>query len=161
MHEFSLREPTEDDWGAILQVANRSVAYVPGAGLQDEWLHNRRNFDHGRGTQRHFVAESDSVLQGYVAVESGAGPHGRSFRLFVVAAPEHRAAIAPQLFAKAFAVLEELGATDAWFIEYAADEPFLTLIRQQGFTETRRFALPSGTLCVVLTKMLAGSRQET
>lgn len=158
MHLLSFREPTEDDWASILELANRSVAYVPGAGLQDEWLRNRRSFDHTRGVQRHFIAESDSTLQGYVGVESGAGAHHRSFRLFVVMAPEQRATIASHLFAKAFSVLAALGATQAWFIEFATDEPFLDLIRRHGFAETRRFALPSGTECVVLSKALTGGR---
>ena len=57
-----IRELRESDWPALLDLANRSVAHVEGAGSQEVWLENRRNFDTEKRIQHHFVAEQDGSL---------------------------------------------------------------------------------------------------
>ena len=60
MAHFRLRVVRDDDWPAILAVANRSVAGVAGAGPQDEWLRNRQRFDPAGGWREQWFEQSYS-----------------------------------------------------------------------------------------------------
>ena len=44
MSNWTLREPTATDWPGILQLASASLADMPMAPPQDEWLANRRAY---------------------------------------------------------------------------------------------------------------------
>lgn len=143
-----LREPAETDWPAILDLANRSVAHVSGAGAQDEWLANRRNRRRG---QRQFVLEEEGELMGYGAIEASDDVRG-GYRVFIVTTPERRVDAGELLFAHARACLDAEGAAQSWFIEYAEDTPFLRFIEKHGYSEARRFDLPTGLQAVVLSQ---------
>jgi len=149
-----LREPRETDWPAILSLANRSVRAVAGAGSQEEWLRNRQR---PAPLRRHFVAVETGGLVGYAAVESQFDQVENGFRLFVVASPERIAEIGASLYGRIEALLLELGAAEAWFIEYASDQPFLSFLAERGFKEVRSFRLEDGVECVVLSKRFDGA----
>jgi GNAT superfamily N-acetyltransferase len=149
-----LREPREDDWPAILDLADRSVRAVAGAGAQEEWLHNRQR---PSGPQRHFVAVEAGALVGYASIESPSGRAERGVRLFVVAPPERLAEIGSLLYEQIESVLPELRAEEAWLVEYAGDRKLLAFLAERGFRETRRFRLEDGVECVVVSKRLGGT----
>jgi hypothetical protein len=149
-----LREPREDDWPAILALANRSVRAVPGAGSQEEWLHNRQR---PAGLQRHFVAIEAGALVGYASIESPPGRAERGVRLFVVAPPERLAEIGPLLYGRIESLLPELRAEEAWLVEYAGDPQLLGFLGERGFQEARRFRLEDGVEGVVVSKRLGGT----
>ena len=150
----SFREPTDDDWPVILGIANRALAHVPGALPQTEWLENRRA-SAGHGTQQHFVhVERDEVV-GYGAMEAARDAPG-AYRLFVVTAPEHLERIGGAIYRELYSRLAQIGATKAWFVEFAADAQFTAFIRARGFTEARRFPLASGEPAIVLARTLGG-----
>lgn len=150
----AFRPPLERDWPAILDVANRSVAGVPGAGTQEEWLQNRRSFP-GQGYQYHVVlADGDDVL-GYGAVERAEGGSPGAYRLFVVTLPGRLEDIGLQIHAHLHQKLSELGAVGAWFVEYAEDRVLTSFLRGLGYREIRRFRLESGAEAIVLSMALA------
>jgi hypothetical protein len=103
---------------------------------EEDWLQNRRR---PCAIRRHFVAIEPAGIVGYAAVESRLAP---VFRVFLVIARR----LEP--------VLEELRAAEAWFAEYAADEPLLALVQRLGFTAVRHLHLESGQECVVLRKRM-------
>jgi N-acetylglutamate synthase-like GNAT family acetyltransferase len=156
-----IREVRPTDWPAILALANRSVAGVPGAGTQEEWLRNRRSFDASRGTQRQFVAEEASRLVGYGALESDAARDAYAFRLFVVTDPVDLPSVGEFIYSQACAALAELNARHVWLTEYAADTHLLQFAAARGFRETRRFPLPHGPEAVVLVKSLPSGEPRT
>ncbi len=149
-----LRDLDESDWPAILELANRSVAAVPGAGAQDMWLKNRRSFDALAGIQRHWVAEEEDVVVGYAGIESRSSEDRKSFRVFVVTEPERRAILGHQLMERALAELAQLAARNASFTEYAQDTEFIKFLRQHRFEETNRLELEAGGEVVVLSRSL-------
>lgn len=157
MEDAVLRSVRDLDGPALLALANRSVAHVPGAGRQEAWLHNRRHFDSGRGVQLQFVAEhpESGALLGYGCIESD--PRGE-YRLFLVTTPDRLSGVGELLFERGLAVLGELGAQRVWFTEYAGDEPLLRFARKHGFSEFRRFALAGGTEAMTLLKELTRPR---
>ena len=69
MNEITLRAPTDDDWPAILALAELSLAELPNAPSQNEWLNNRKSFSPSDGIQQHFVATSDEQIVGYACIE--------------------------------------------------------------------------------------------
>ena len=69
MNERNLRAPTDDDWPAILALAELSLSELPNAPSQDEWLKNRRSFLPSDGIQRHFVAMAGERIVGYACIE--------------------------------------------------------------------------------------------
>jgi hypothetical protein len=148
-----LRDVGTADWPAILELANGSVAHLPSAGPQDEWLRNRRHFDSASGTQRHYVAEhpETGALLGYGAVESSP-----EFRLFVVTLPEHLPTVGELLYERALALLGESNAARVWFTEYASDRILLSFARAHGFGDARSFTLPDGAEATTLVKQLSG-----
>jgi hypothetical protein len=147
----SLRDVRESDWPAILDLANASVAHVPGATDQEEWLENRRHFDTAQGSQQHFVAEEagSGAIVGYGAIESRP-----EFRLFVVTLPERLPTVGELLYERALALLREAGAERVWFTELDADRTLLSFAKAHGFGDPRRFALPDGSLATTLVKTL-------
>jgi hypothetical protein len=151
---FFFREPTDEDGPAILVLANRSVEGVPGAGPQNDWLRNRQQYDCSRGVRRHFVAVGSLGILGYGTVESAAPSQPNGYRIFIATTPEDRDEVGARLYDRVTEELAALDAREAWFIEYAADEKFLSFIRARGFRKVRSFRLESGTELVVLTKRL-------
>lgn len=152
-----LRPPREEDWTAILAVAGRSVAMVPGPPPQDEWLRARRSF---AGERRHFVAtgEDPDVVHGYGAIEAtGQG----EYRLFVVAAPPDLEVAGDALWRRALVELRALGARRVWMREYAEDEPLLAFARGRGFAEVARCQLDGGLGGVVLARRLGAGAAGT
>lgn len=149
MESLEVREPHETDRPGILAVANESVAGVPGAGPQDEWLRNRRSFDRSRGVQQELVAEASGSLVGYAALESRDPAKPRSFRLFVVCAPQLLETVGERLYAELQARLGKLGAAEAWFQEYASGAEFIAFARKRGFSELGRFVLQDIELIVL------------
>jgi hypothetical protein len=149
-----LREPRDEDWPAILELANESVQAVPGAGSQEGWLANRRG---PSPVRRHFVALETGALVGYAALESHFDRVERGFRLFVVASPAQRPRIGPLLYGRIECLLAELRAAEAWFVEYAADAELLAFLTERGFHEVRRFRSDAGEECVVVSKRLKGA----
>lgn len=139
------RAPDEADWPSILALANESVAGVPGAGPQDEWLGNRRSFD---SLRHQLVVHASGSLVGYGAAESR---DSGSFRLFIVCAPAARETVGAHLYAALESWLQTQGATDVWFQEYATDTELIAFARRRGFSERRRFEY-DGTEIVVLGK---------
>jgi N-acetylglutamate synthase-like GNAT family acetyltransferase len=151
----TLREVRDDDWPAILALANRSVAEVAGAGPQDEWLRNRRR---PKPVRRELVAEGAAGVVGYVAVESEFDRVPDGFRVFVVTSPDALRVRGAALLERALGELAALRAREAWFVEYASDLRFLSFLEGHGFERVRSFRLESGSECLVLRKRLAPAR---
>jgi hypothetical protein len=148
----TIRDVHERDWPEILEVANASVAHLPGAGTQEEWHANRRHFDASQGTQQHYVAEDPETLAvvGYGGVE--ATPE---YRLFLVTRPEQLPTVGELLYERAIGVLADTGAERVWLREYSADRALLSFAKAHGFGDERRFALPDGQQASTLVKSLS------
>jgi N-acetylglutamate synthase-like GNAT family acetyltransferase len=155
MESLRIREPHETDWPAILALANESVAHISSAGSQQEWLRNRRSFDRSQGVQQQLIMEASGAPVGYAALECRDLVKLRSFRLFVVCAPQWLETAGEHLYAELQSRLAKLGATDVWFQEYAANAEFITFARRRGFSERRRFVF-QGTEIIVLAKAPVG-----
>ncbi len=151
MATVELREPSETDWPAILDLANRSVRDVAGAGSQEDWLENRLR---GAPIRRHFVAVEQSRIVGYAGLESQFDQVEGGFRLFVVTESERLADIGVLLHRRLHDLLRELSAVEAWLIEYAADERLLRFLSGLGFSEVRRFRLEPDVECAVVSRRL-------
>src|SRR5260370_42346040 len=105
MSEIALREPGDDDWPAILDLAERSLTEFPNAPSQLEWLNNRRSFSPSDGIQQHFIATAGEQIVGYAGIEhrikttNGRNPVDGVYRLFVVVAPSARTTLGTKLLA--------------------------------------------------------------
>jgi len=110
MEPLQIRELREIDWPAVLAVANQSVAHIPGAGPQDEWLCNRGTFDPSKGVQQQIVAEASGSAVGYGALESRDPAEPRAFRLFVVTAPRLLDTVGQHLYGELLSRLSALRA---------------------------------------------------
>jgi N-acetylglutamate synthase-like GNAT family acetyltransferase len=152
MADHVLREPRNEDWPAILGLANASVEMVAGAGPQDEWAENRRRFANASGLQRHWVAEATASgeVAGYAGIEQTSG-HTEAVRIFVVTAPGQRESLGAWLLDAALAEARAIGATASWLMEYATDAEFIAFLKRHGFEEARQLPLPDGAAAVVLT----------
>ena len=153
--ELETREVREDDWRRVLDLANRSVAHVDGAPTQDAWLANRRAFAAKSMVPRQWCALATDTHQlvGFLAVERG--PDSPAARLFVVTDPADRDNVGLQLLYRGLAIARDDGATSAYLIEYASDAPFLSWLRDHGFTESRRISLPEGGEACVMAVSLS------
>ncbi|MFZ2060084.1 MAG: GNAT family N-acetyltransferase [Candidatus Binatus sp.] len=157
MSDITLRAPTDDDWPAILALAQLSLSELPNSPSQDEWLNNRRSFSPSDGIQRHFVAISDERIVGYACVEHrNKNIDGREtldgvYRLFVVVAPSARHTLATRLLAKLRECLIDLAARRAWVVEYEADAGFLAYLKEMGFVKLKSFKLEDGNPMVEMT----------
>jgi N-acetylglutamate synthase-like GNAT family acetyltransferase len=100
------------------------------------------------------VAVESGAIVGYAAIESQFEQLAQGFRLFVVTQPERLAEIGSLLYGRVEGLLTELGAVEAWFIEYASDHRFLAFLTERGFEEARRFHLESEGECVVVSRRM-------
>jgi N-acetylglutamate synthase-like GNAT family acetyltransferase len=150
MSEITLRAPTDDDWPAILYLAERSLAELPNAPEQNEWLENRKSFKPSDGIQQHFVATSDERITGYACIEQRNKTDG-VYRLFVVVAPSARRTLGTRLLAKLRECLIDLSARRAWVVEYEADAGFLAYLEEMGFVKLKAFKLEDGTPVVEMS----------
>ena len=156
MSEITFRAPANDDWPAILALAETSLSEFPNAPSQHEWLHNRKSFSPSDGIQQHFVATSDERIVGYACIEhrsrlaNGRKPIDGVYRLFVVVAPSARTTLGTQLLAKLRECLIKLDARKAWVIEYEADARFISYLQEKGFVKLASFEL-EGTPVVELS----------
>jgi GNAT superfamily N-acetyltransferase len=155
--DLRLRTPEEDDWPALLDLANRSVAGVAGATTQEQWVANRRSFAEVPGVQKHWVAADAATgeITGYVGVEFRSQDESGA-RLFVVVEPSQRDDVGARLLTHALDVARREGAADVWLIEYGGDDAFLAFLRAHGFSETRRFALADGAEACVMSLHVGG-----
>jgi hypothetical protein len=156
MADLFLREPHEDDWPAILELANRSVADVPGAGSQDEWLKNRRSTLGTGASHSHWVATNPSLVEiaGFAAIEEVPKRPGTA-RLFVVTTPDDRETVGVRLLGHVVETARRRCFSGVYFVEYANDAPFVEFLERQGFGQTRRLPLPEGGEAVVLERLLS------
>ena len=150
MGEITYRPPRDDDWPAILKLAELSLAEMPIAPSQHEWQRNRRSFTRAEGFQEHFVATQDERIVGYACVERRISAVDGGYRLFVVVEPPARASLGTVLLAKLRDRLIGLGARYAWFVEYEADTRFLSYLEAMGFVRVRSFRLDDGSPVVRL-----------
>jgi hypothetical protein len=150
MRKITFRAPRDEDWETVLALANRSVGDVDVAPPQDEWLANRRAFAKG-GEQHHFVAVIGATVVGYGALEHAPEAAPGSYRLFVVTAPAELDSVGVRIFERETTLLEELGATASWFVEYVDDRRLNEFIRARGYTEARRIS-HEGVPLVVLAR---------
>lgn len=150
MTEIKLRAPNDDDWPAILALANAALPW-DSAG-NEEWLENRMQFT---GRRRHYVAEEvpPGRVVGYGAVEEG--PEPGYYRVFVVMDPARlQSETGALVYEQLVADLRQLEARGAWAREYATDGPVLAFFGENGFTEQSRFTPPGHREMVVLVKQL-------
>jgi xanthine/CO dehydrogenase XdhC/CoxF family maturation factor len=153
-----LRRVQDEDWPAILALANAAVAHVPRAGCQQEWLDSRRAADRTARTQVQYVCEEDGAIAGYGAVESD---ERGEYRMFLVATPERLENVGARLYGYALTALRARNVACVWFTEYAQDRPLLRFARERGFQEVRRLALDDGMEAIVLRKQLRESASST
>src|SRR5262249_54446673 len=119
--ELILRTIRENDWAAILDLANLSLSELPSAQRQDEWLETRLLFLSLGGFREAVVATERARVVGWAAVERRGGAGEDLYRLFVVVGPPDRASLGTVLFGKLRDRLLELNARRAWMLELAGD----------------------------------------
>ena len=160
MGQIGIRIPQDDDWPAILNLANKSLTEMPAAPGQQEWLDNRRSYSPPDGVRQHFVACSGDDLVGYACLEHRDNPRlhqsatnvaDAEYRLFVVVAPSDRATVGTRLLELLRRRLIELGARRVWMTEYQADSRFVSYLERKGFLRQTSYRLPDGTPAVRLT----------
>jgi hypothetical protein len=139
--DLTFRFPTDSDWPHILCLANESVRHVPGAGDQNAWLANRREFPSER-CREHFVAIENDEIAGYAAMEELPGDNLR-FRLFLVTLQSARSNVGERMILRLLALLEACAAAEARFVEYSADGAFLEFLKRYGFSAGGRVAVGS------------------
>ena len=153
MKTLRIRTPSDDEWPAILGLADTALPWDP-AGNR-EWLENRKRFSGRRG---HYVAEGvpSGPVVAYGAIEEGPDPG--SFRVFVVMDPALLVTeTAGLLYERLVAELAALGARSAWVREYARDQAVLAFFSRRGFVERDRFSPQGHEEMVVMAKKLAQS----
>lgn len=143
-----LRLAHEDDWPAILELANAALPWDADGNL--EWLENRKQFS---GRRRHYLAEDAATAQalGYGAVEEGPDPG--SFRMFVVMDSALLSTdTATLLYERLLSNLALLEASSIWVREYAADSAIISFFLEKGFEERSRFTPAGYEEMVVMAK---------
>jgi Acetyltransferase (GNAT) family len=158
-NEVTLRTPRMDDWQAILDLAYRSLAELPNAPSQQDWLDNRRSFSPSEGIQYQFVACHGDRIVGYACIEhrdklklhppASAAAEGE-YRVFVVVAPSDRLTLGIRLLKELRERLLDLGADRAWTTEYEADVHFISFLEGVGFLRQAVFKLPDGSRAIRL-----------
>ena len=131
------------------------MADVPGAGTQDEWLRNRREFP-AHGYQYDIVLADAGRVLGYGAAEQAADAPPAAYRLFVVTRPEYLGDDGLEIYEHLERHLLDRGAAAAWFVEYAQDRRLVPFILGLGYVKTRRIQLASAAEAVVLSKTFSG-----
>ncbi|MDX1687471.1 MAG: GNAT family N-acetyltransferase [Candidatus Promineifilaceae bacterium] len=135
MAEFNVRPVKDEDYQAILEVADAAVPFDPRGNRS--WLRSRQAFDDTAHSRRHYVLEEDGQIIGYGGLEQqGGGPH--RYRLYVVTAPERLEDAGSTLFERLRQAAIPVGARTLWVREYARDEGLLDFFRQRGFAESGR-----------------------
>jgi hypothetical protein len=147
MEGITLRRPDETDWPAILEVAHAAVPWARAG--NEEWWHNRQQFDTARWTRRHWVAEEAETgrVVAYAAAEEGPKPGW--YRLFLVMEPARLPELGATLYDWLQAELEAQAAVRAWVQEEVLD-PVVAFFRARGYEEYRRFTLESGRGAVIV-----------
>jgi GNAT superfamily N-acetyltransferase len=151
MRGIAMRAPADDDWPAILELAQLSLAELPNAPSQQEWLNNRKSFSPSDGIQRHFVATSGERIVGYGCIEHRNQTAPGVYRLFVVVPPSQRTTIGIRLLAKLREILIDVGARRGRVLEYEADAGFISFLEGMRFARSTNFKLDDGTPVVELT----------
>jgi hypothetical protein len=151
MEEVILRASRDDDWPAILDLANRSLEEFAAAPRQHQWMKNRRAFSPSDGIQEQFVACSGERIVGYACAERRNSADEGWYRLFVVVEPSVRATIGRILFGKLRERLISLGARHAWMKEFEADAGFVAYLEGIGFVRGRTIDLDDGNRAAQLT----------
>jgi N-acetylglutamate synthase-like GNAT family acetyltransferase len=151
MDEITLRSPQNDDWPAILKLAELSLAELPDAPSQVEWLNNRKSFLSSDGIQQHFVATLAERIVGYACIEHGEKAAPGEYRLWVVVAPCARKTIGTTLLARLWECLLSVDAHRARMVEYEVDTRFISYLEKMGFVRLNTFNLDDGTRAVELS----------
>jgi len=108
MSEITLCAIRDDDWPAFLDLAKLSLAEMPVAPSQAEWMQNRGAFSpSGWHPTTHFVATSGERIVGYAYAELRSQAADGWYRLFVVVEPSARATLGTMLLARAPAMLDQ------------------------------------------------------
>jgi N-acetylglutamate synthase-like GNAT family acetyltransferase len=150
MSDVVLRAPREDDWPAILKLAELSLAEFPAAPRQAEWMRNRKSFSPSDGVQQHFVATSEKRVVGYACIERRNQAADGWWRLFVVVEPSDRATFGTILLARLRECLISIGARHAWVMEFEADARFISFLEEKGFSKSKTLSV-DGSAAVQLT----------
>jgi hypothetical protein len=140
---WTLREPAATDWPAVLQLASASLADMPMAPPQDEWLANRRAYLQG-GKRHHVVAVDEGRIAGYAAAEHAIQFAPGEFRVFVVVAPADRETLGTYLLGDIRRYLIRSNARSIRMLEYEADSGFLAFLSGRGFVHRKTFAMADG-----------------
>lgn len=135
------REPHEDDWQAILGVANEALPQAPDGNAG--WLAARQNFDSAK-RRRHYAAEDRGQVIAYGAIEE-TGDAGRWRMFLVMSAARLADGLGGAMMAKLGDDLYVLGGTTVWMREQSDDAALLSFVRERGFAETRRFVVRDGS----------------
>jgi hypothetical protein len=150
MDPVMLRAPRDDDWLAILELAELSLSEMKSAPSQLEWLHNRRSFSSVTGFQEHVVASTGDRIVGYACLERRHQSSDGEYRLFVVVAPSARATLGSSMLAMLRERLIAANAGLAWMVEYESDPGFLSFLESKGFKKMRSYHLDNGNAVVAL-----------
>jgi len=146
---WTLREPSSADWPKILELANASLAEIPNAPHQDEWLTNRRAYLQG-GKRHHVVALEDGRIAGYAAAEHVIHAPPGEFRIFLVVPPSARETLGSYLLRELRRYLLTANAATIRMLEYEADSGFLAYLQARGFVHRKTFAMTDGILLAEL-----------
>jgi GNAT superfamily N-acetyltransferase len=146
-----LRRVQDEDWPAILSLANAAVAHVPSASWQREWLANRRTGSGTWRTQVQYVCEERGAVAGYGAVESD---DRGEYRMFLVVEPSRLERVGARLYDYALTALRARNVAQVWFTEYAQDQTLLRFARERGFQDVRRVMLDNGLEAILMRKQL-------
>ncbi len=144
---IKLRTPVDEDWSAILRVADEAAPWARTANRA--WLENRRAYDlGGLGGSRYVTIRSGEII-GLVAIE---GDLTDRWRVFIVAGADRLDdGTADALFDQLLADLVTTGGGTIWMREEARDVALLAFARRHGFIENQRFAF-EGTQMVLLER---------
>lgn len=143
MSNWTLREPSSADWPRILELANASLAEIPNAPRQDEWLANRRAYLQG-GKRHHVVALEGGRVVGYAAAEHAIHALPGEFRIFVVVPPSARETLGTYLLRELRRFLLTANAATIRMLEYEADSAFIAFLQARGFVHRKTFAMADG-----------------
>lgn len=144
MSNWAIREPLDADWPAILKLANASLADIPNAPPQDEWLANRKAYLQG-GRRHHVVALDSGHIAGYAAAEHSLHAPAGEFRVFVVVPPSARETLGTYLLREIQRFLLAANAGAVRMLEYEADAALLGYLRERGFVQRKTFTLADGS----------------
>ena len=148
--------PRDEEWSAIMTLAEASLAEMTMAPGQKEWLENRRSFNESGGERQQFVATLGKRIVGYGSAEHPPAwmrndPRAAGqYRLFMVVEPASRATLGVRLLARLREVLIKLKARRAWFQEYEGDRGLISFLEEQGFVKESGFQIEGGTRIVRL-----------